>query len=128
MYCRYCGNEINDDALFCSKCGQPTGNAPVPYDQTSAQPYDEPSAQPAPDGYAIASLVLGILGLVALPLIGGILAVVFGNISRKNNGPTTMARAGWIMGIIGIVLGVVVVAIIIILFVVMGAALMSVWI
>ena len=28
MYCQNCGNRIDDDALFCQKCGHATGNAP----------------------------------------------------------------------------------------------------
>ena len=23
MYCRYCGKKLEDDVLFCSKCGKP---------------------------------------------------------------------------------------------------------
>ncbi len=147
MYCKYCGKEMGDDAVFCPQCGQPTGidregeqwqtpngmqqpdlyQQPYSNQQGGAAPYDSAAGQPAPDGYAIASLVLGIVGLIALPLIGGILAVVFSNISRRNIGPTTMARAGRILGIIGIVFGVVVVAIVIILFVFVGAAMMGFW-
>ncbi len=34
-----------------------------------------------PDGSAIASLILGILGITVLPFIGGILAVILGRVS-----------------------------------------------
>ena len=30
MFCRFCGNEINDDAQFCPKCGNSLNNAPAP--------------------------------------------------------------------------------------------------
>ena len=26
MYCKYCGEKIDDDSLFCKKCGQPQNN------------------------------------------------------------------------------------------------------
>jgi hypothetical protein len=48
--------------------------APAPYPQTVQR--QNPSS-------GLASLVLGILGLVALPLIGSILALVFGYQSRN---------------------------------------------
>ncbi|MDD8049079.1 MAG: zinc-ribbon domain-containing protein [Thomasclavelia sp.] len=28
MFCRKCGKEISDDALFCEYCGEPTNNQP----------------------------------------------------------------------------------------------------
>lgn len=60
------------------------------------------------DGYAIASLILGIVSFFVLPIIGSILAIVFGNVSIRRNGKTTMARAGKILGIISLILMIVV--------------------
>lgn len=66
-------------------------------------------------GMAIASLVLGIVGLLSCGcLIGSILAIVFGQIAKKNiresggaQGGAGMAKAGFILGIVGIALAVV---------------------
>jgi len=58
-----------------------------------------------------ASLVLGILNFFCLPLIGGILALVFGKIGmdRADQGLATnrgIAKAGFILGIVGVSLSV----------------------
>ncbi len=62
---------------------------------------------------AIASLVLGILGWLALPGIGGLIAVVTGHMAkseiRQSNGQLAgdgMATAGLILGYTSIVLGI----------------------
>ena len=73
-----------------------------------------PAAVAAPqklpnNGKAIASMVLGILGLVILYVIGPILALVFGHIAKNEieasngtQGGGGMATAGIVMGWIGI--------------------------
>ncbi len=147
MYCRYCGKKIGDNDAFCSGCGRPTGVTPGGTDRQSRtnqqpalnqaayrspqgindpnRPYEEESR---PDGYAIASLVLGILGIFAIPVVGGVLAIVFGNISRRYNGPTTMARVGKILGIIALVVNVVAIMIMVVLFVFLGFTLLGGWV
>jgi hypothetical protein len=71
----------------------------------------EYSAPPEPaqtSGYAIASLVLGIVGLVAVPFIASILAIVFGRSARRQiNADSSLkggdyARAGVILGWVGL--------------------------
>ncbi|MDP4675823.1 MAG: DUF4190 domain-containing protein [Candidatus Nanopelagicales bacterium] len=69
------------------------------------------AAQPQ-NGMGIAALVLGILGLIGcLPLVGGILAIVFGRMgmAKSDQGLATnggMAKAGFVIGVIALVLGV----------------------
>ena len=63
--------------------------------------------QAAPDGNAIVSLILGILGITMLPFIGGILAVIFGHMSirdayRRGERGSAIATAGLILGWIGV--------------------------
>jgi hypothetical protein len=53
--------------------------------------------------FAVASLVFGILGFVALPLIGAVLALTFGWVARRQIAVTGdlgfgVARAGSILG------------------------------
>ena len=63
------------------------------------------------NGFAIASLVLGIVsivfcfipGLILVGLITGIIGVVFGVLAKKKN-PTGMATAGLVCSIIGLIL------------------------
>ncbi|MDP4824533.1 MAG: DUF4190 domain-containing protein [Candidatus Nanopelagicales bacterium] len=69
------------------------------------------AAQPQ-NGMGIAALVLGILGLIGcLPLVGGILGIVFGRMgmAKSDQGLATnggMAKAGFVIGVIALVLGV----------------------
>jgi MFS family permease len=72
----------------------------------SAEPKPQ-APQAAPDGNAIASLILGIVGLTVLPFIGSILAVIFGHIStryayRRGERGSAIATAGVILGWIGV--------------------------
>lgn len=53
-------------------------------------------------GFSVASLVLGLVGLVICALICGILAIVFGLKGRKLDGKN-MATAGLILGIIDLI-------------------------
>ena len=83
-------------------------------DQPSAVPPTSPTTPPSPNtsGLAIASLVLGILGITCiLPIIGPILALVFGIIAlsqiNKSSGAVTghgKAVAGLVLGCIGVLL------------------------
>ncbi|MCX8062318.1 MAG: DUF4190 domain-containing protein [Anaerolineales bacterium] len=72
-----------------------------------------PSYSPPTSSMAIVSLVAGILGLSLFPFIGSIVAVITGNMakneirdSRGALGGEGLAKAGVILGWIGIVLGV----------------------
>ena len=62
------------------------------------------------DGLAVAALVLGILAFVILPVIGAVLAIVFGVQSRHriDADPSldgrSMATAGVVLGIVELVL------------------------
>ena len=73
--------------------------------------YQQQPVRQEPDGFAIASLVLGIVSFFLLPIIGGILAIVFGNKSIRDNGMNTMARVGKILGIVALVLYIVIIVI-----------------
>jgi hypothetical protein len=63
------------------------------------------------DGQAIAALVLGILGIVVCPIVLSIIAIVIGRQSMKRIEASggmleghQMAKAGWILGIVGLIL------------------------
>jgi uncharacterized protein DUF4190/zinc ribbon protein len=91
-FCANCGTELSDQAPACPKCGHPR-IAPRVH-QT--------------DSGAIISLILGILGIIACPLVLSIPAVIVGNRARANirQDPNlegeSMARAGVILGWVGI--------------------------
>jgi uncharacterized protein DUF4190 len=74
---------------------------------TEPKPQAPQEPQAAPDGYAVASLILGILGITVIPFICSILAVIFGRISigdahKRGERVSTMATAGVFLGWIGV--------------------------
>lgn len=85
--------------------GQPPQGQP-PYGQP--QPYGQPGTSMAPqasNGWSIAALVTGIVGF-CVPLLGGVLAIIFGILGIKRSGKTNtgkgMSIAGLILGIISL--------------------------
>ena len=91
----------------------------IPYRQSLARKHQqEPPA--APDGNAVASLILGILGITVKPLICSILAVILGRASigdahKRGESGSGMARAGVILGWIGMAVPVVLVVFVLLL-------------
>jgi hypothetical protein len=73
------------------------------------QPYPYGGGYPAPppaapnNGLAIASLISGIASWVALPLVGGAAAVVFGHLAQRQIRETGQSGSG--MAVAGLVLG-----------------------
>ena len=103
-YCTYCGQQLSDAATACTKCGHPVGQSAAP-----------PATYRRTENLAVASLVLGLAGFVVCPLVCSIIAVVLGYQARRrlDEDPTLdgegMAKAGIILGWVGIAFGVVVV-------------------
>lgn len=124
MFCRNCGNQLPEGALFCNACGtkveapaQPAPEQPV-YNQQPApeqpaytQPvYTQPQTNPDVEGAATGSLVFGILSLA----LGGILGIIFGKIAQNKANEFQMmtgeltgkAKVGNILGRIGVPVGI----------------------
>jgi uncharacterized protein DUF4190 len=114
--CANCGTVVGEQSRFCPSCG-----AAQPSPPSGPQPPSMPGMQPpmpAPygggyaarrtDGTAIASLVLGIAGLVICPLVCSILAIIFGNQAKSKIAvdPSLegegMAKAGVVLGWVGV--------------------------
>ncbi len=74
MYCQKCGKEVEETAVFCSNCGEPTGN----HDVVQSKPVVTDSGDP---GWA----VLG----CCIPLVGLILFLVW-----QDTKPKTAKKAG----------------------------------
>ena len=99
-------NEQNTSGYYNN---QNENNQPI-YNIPHYTPVDQPKKENS--GYAIASLVLGILSILccgSCGIIMGILAIVFYYVDKNNNGgqPNSLARAGMICGIIAIVCSVI---------------------
>jgi len=117
-YCGACGSAVGSDSNFCGSCGKPRvaqqgGTPPPPGAPLFPNPVGPPTSQQIQyvqvaaaktNGYAIASLVLS---LVSFCGIGSILAIVFGNMANKEiaisgEGGSGLAKAGIIIGWIGL--------------------------
>jgi hypothetical protein len=118
MYCSKCGTQNPESAQFCVKCGQQLLQAtppPVaaPIDVPASAPQSAARLQPSEEtrhtsGLAIASLVLGILGVSLLALIFG--AIALNAIGKNPNlSGKGLAIAGLVLGIVGMLIGVIVV-------------------
>jgi hypothetical protein len=135
MFCPQCGAPNEDDSVFCGNCGmvldpenlpaETVEEMPVEPREVPAEisPVDELAVRPPPppppptpptyavapsvptSGLAIASLALGIGGLTILPLLGSILAIVFGYMARRDirQRPDEISGSG--LAVAGIVLG-----------------------
>lgn len=66
------------------------------------------SAVPEKKGFSIASMVMGLVGLFFIPILFGILAIVFSVVGKKQGGKG-FAIAGLVMGIIDVAYGAIVI-------------------
>jgi len=124
MECEQCGRELSPGDAFCQQCGKATGQSPLP--PAGAQPTPQsPGVPPQPtpppmksepgpaktSGWAIAALVMGILGFTCLFFVGSVMAIIFGAVARheihKSEGRLTgngLATAGLVLGIVVVAL------------------------
>jgi len=142
MDCEKCGKEISPGNSFCQSCGAPVGQQPPPEvapgaptlippppaPRGNAQAGQPPSPVPPPpqaaatptggparsSGWAIASLVMGILGWTCLFFVGGVLAIIFGAVAKHEIHKSNGKLKGGGMATAGIVLGSVIVLIVLI--------------
>lgn len=133
MFCRYCGKEVDNEAVVCPSCGKPVYHTTTPdfdrqapsaepvFEQsageqnpfnaagnyTDSQTYraEEPKESPA---LSIAALCLGIASLVLCCCYGGaigIAGIIVSAIALSGSRPGRgMAVAGLITSIIGVIL------------------------
>lgn len=120
MYCKYCGNDLDNEAKFCSSCGARVDSEPVVAEEISSYVYDD--LQPDPFEEAKSSLARKILTLgicsVAFTvsfwfsLVGWILAVVCRGKIREYEahfGPVSgMAKVGRGLSLGGLIGGIVI--------------------
>lgn len=92
--CPWCAEDIKPDAVVCKHCGRGIAGG-------------GDGSGSGTNGFAIASLVLGIVSLAG---IGSVLAIVFGFVARsqiaesgRRQGGSGMAVAGIVLGFVGLV-------------------------
>lgn len=107
MFCPQCGTENPDEATACSNCGS---SLQLPSPDTTQPPR---ASAPPSSNMALVSLIMGILGWLVLPIIGSVLAVVFGHaalgeIDRSEGqiGGRGMAQVGLVLGYVALGLSV----------------------
>ncbi|MDY7040568.1 MAG: DUF4190 domain-containing protein [Chloroflexota bacterium] len=110
MICSNCGVENPEERDFCQSCGAPLAESfPGPTSPSSPSPIHAAPAAPATSGLAIASLIIGIVGWFLLPIVGNVLAIIFGHMAKneiaRSGGHLTgeaLATVGLILGYIGV--------------------------
>ncbi len=104
MFCRNCGAQNEDGARFCTSCGTSLVETAAPVQSAPQQPVYQQPVKPPAQGFAIASMVLGIIGLLIFPYILGTLGIIFGGVAKSKGNKNGMATAGIVMGIIAVAL------------------------
>ncbi|MFA5890135.1 MAG: DUF4190 domain-containing protein [Actinomycetota bacterium] len=99
-FCQNCGREISPAAVACPQCGHPGPSA-----RTSGPVFG--GGKPV-EGFAIASLASAVSAFVVMPVVGSILGIVFGSMAKRRIAENPelqgegLARAGVIVGWVGI--------------------------
>ena len=106
MFCRNCGSNIDDRAVICPHCGVPTNNMPQP----AQQPYGAPVQNKAVNGFAIAGLVVSLMGLFGgnylflIPSIVGLILSIVGMVKSKSYSLYGLAIAALIVSIVTLII------------------------
>ncbi|MCH5161391.1 MAG: zinc-ribbon domain-containing protein [Clostridiales bacterium] len=101
MFCPNCGNHVNDESKFCPTCGTCLINRQN-HDNTPPQPsqHSRTFSMSESDIFAIAGFVLAFI----FPIVG----LIFSKMAlNRNTNYKTLAKAGFIISIVYIVLSVV---------------------
>ena len=136
-FCSACGRENEDEARFCTACGQQMpATAPPPPTQPATpvappqppshyyQPVQQPISQPGGSGMGVAGMILGIIGIVFafIPLVGPFIAFpciavgmplsIIGFVRNRRRGQGKgMAIAGMVCNAVALLLTIISVAI-----------------
>ena len=98
MTCPKCGTLNQEGVAFCANCG-------TALQQNPTQPVQSPNFAPVGvpgKGFAIASLILGIVSLIIAALPCGTMAVIFAVLAKKKGFTGGMATAGIACGVVGL--------------------------
>lgn len=103
MFCKNCGQQVDDNAEFCPNCGAKVKEAPAENVPTYTN-QNQPTQTNKTNGFAIAGFILA--------FFGGILGLIFsiiGLVKARNEGsPKGLAIAGIIISIIAFIVYIVI--------------------
>ncbi|MDE6058564.1 MAG: zinc-ribbon domain-containing protein [Clostridia bacterium] len=102
MYCKKCGNFINDGATFCTQCGEPVSGTATP---TYTPQYQQPVAQKQTNTLAIVGFILSFF-FTLVGLICSIIAYKNADSQYGGNGKG-LALAGIIISSIAMAVAVI---------------------
>lgn len=104
MFCPKCGSNVPDSVKFCPTCGEVISAEPQQREEPAAQP-QQPVYQPSPAAGTDVMKVSEFFWtdfLLAIPLVGLILALVWGFSSDVNQNKRNYCRAKLIWILVGI--------------------------
>ena len=125
-FCSQCGTKLVASWNVCPNCGyslkfdrgyqQPAQLQPPVQIYTQQKPqYHPPQYQPynyrprSNNTYGTAALIFGLLGLFGvIPIVGSIISIVLGAVGKNSDDDPRTAKAGLVLGIIGIVVWIVI--------------------
>ena len=115
-FCTQCGTKIVASWNVCPNCGHQLNSKHIYQQQTQVQvPIQTPSQLQTPyqsynyrprnnNTNGLVALIFGLLGLFSvIPIIGSIIGIVLGAVGKTKDDDPRMAKAGLVIGIIGIV-------------------------
>ena len=118
-YCPNCGSKIEGELRICPFCGDAlqteqvvsTPQQPSIPSYLSVSSYNQYSSQTPTtihptkknNALGIVALVFSLLGLIILPIVGSIVAIITGSVGRSKDYSPGLAIAGLVIGIIGLI-------------------------
>lgn len=101
MFCRKCGADNNDDALFCTKCGERMNYAVEVKEEKNKAAFVLSIISVATGSAALFLTVM--CCTISYAIYPGLAALVCGIIARKKGDKSVMSMLGIIFGSVGIV-------------------------
>ena len=118
-YCQECGTEVEHEWSTCPKCGFRLKEDTISLTKP-APIVNIGDSRRENNTYGIESLVFGIFGFFVMPVIGPILAIVYGIKGKDRDDNPSYAIIGLILGILGIFGWIIIIFIILTLFGIIG--------
>jgi hypothetical protein len=104
MICPNCGAENPEERDLCQSCGAPLAE-PVPAPTPPPPPIYTAPAAPTTSGLAVASLIMSIVGWFLLPIVGNVLAIIFGHMAKREIAQSGDRLTGDGLATVGLILG-----------------------